>query len=153
MSKSGKTMTVNLKRVIAGSPAGVFDAWMDPKQACNPWNVCKDVMMQPRAGTLFYFRGPHSSGSHFGRMLTLARGRELRHTWMSFYTRGVETTVTVLFKKHAAGTLMSIRHSGLPNDAYGRSHAQGWGQFLDMTEKLFAGKKRGEAHGSRTKRQ
>jgi uncharacterized protein YndB with AHSA1/START domain len=137
MTQSAKTLTVDLKRVIAGPPAKVYEAWMDPKQPCNPWSYGKQVVFEPKAGRLFcVVMG--SAGAHFGRILTLSKGRQLRHTWMSRYTRGLESTVTVTFRKHAAGTLMTLRHSGLPNDDFGKAHVGGWGDFFGMIERHFA---------------
>jgi hypothetical protein len=70
----------------------------------------------------------------------VAKGKQVRHTWMSRYTHGIESTVTVNFTKHAAGTPMMLRHTGLPNDDYGRLHADGWRHFLGMIEDGFAAK-------------
>jgi uncharacterized protein YndB with AHSA1/START domain len=136
MTQTAKALTVDVKRVIPASPGEVFDAWMDPKQACNPWSYGKTVGLEAKAGKVFCIL-MGSAGAHFGRMLKVTRGKQLQHTWMSFYTRGMESTVTVGFKKHASGTLMTLRHSGLPNDAGGRGHEGGWGQFLDMLEGHF----------------
>lgn len=141
MTNAPKTLTVDLKRVIAGAPAKVFQAWLDPKQPCNPWGYGKSVVMEPKVGKPFCIL-MGSAGAHFGRILKLAKGKQLQYTWMSQYTRGLETTVTVNFKKHAAGTLMTLRHTGLPNDDGGRGHADGWGYFLEMMEKAFHPKKR-----------
>ena len=140
MSKSPKSLSLDLKRVIAGPPAKVFEAWLDRKQPCNPWSYGKQVVLEPKVGKLFCIV-MGSAGAHFGRILKLAKGKELKHTWMSRYTRGIESTVTVRFQKHAAGTLMSLRHTGLPNDSFGRAHIAGWGQFLAMMEGHFSGKK------------
>jgi uncharacterized protein YndB with AHSA1/START domain len=141
MSKE-KTLTVDLKRVIAGSPAAVYDAWLDPKQPANIFNVCKDVQMERKVGALFYFRGPHTNGAHYGRFLKLAKGKETQMAWMSYYTRGRETVVTARFKKHPGGTLMSIKHVNLPLGADGRGHKEGWEMFLGMMEELFNGRKK-----------
>jgi uncharacterized protein YndB with AHSA1/START domain len=140
MTPATKTFTVDLKRVIAGAPAQVFKAWLDPKQPCNPWSYGKTRALEPKAGKVFCIL-MGSAGAHFGRIIKLTKGKQLQHTWMSRYTRGLESTVTVNFKKHAAGTLMTLRHSGLPNDSYGHGHTDGWGQFLGMIEEHFAGKK------------
>lgn len=134
-----KTLTVDVKRVIAASPTRVFEAWLDPKQPCNPWSYGKTAPFQSKVGGVFCIL-MGSAGAHFGRILKLAKGRQLQYTWMSRYTRGMESTVTLRFKKHAAGTLVTLRHSGLPNDEGGRGHAGGWGQFLGMLEGHFAGK-------------
>ena len=140
MTKAPKTLTLDLKRVIASPPAKVFEAWLDPTQPCNPWSYGKTVSLEPKVGKLFcILKG--KTAYIFGRVLKVAKGKQLQHTWMSRYTHGMETTVTVNFKKHAAGTLMTLRHTGLPNDDYGRSHADGWDQFLGLMEDYFAGKK------------
>jgi uncharacterized protein YndB with AHSA1/START domain len=137
MSKA-KTMTLNLKRVIPAPPAKAYTAWMDPRQACNPWHEGKPSVLQAKVGGLFYVRmGDDNKVPHFGRILTLERGRRVRHTWMSPYTRGLESEVAVTFKKKGDATLMTLRHSGLPNDAFGRSHEEGWGYFLGLMAKRF----------------
>jgi uncharacterized protein YndB with AHSA1/START domain len=140
MTKPPRPLTLDLNRVIAGPPAKVFKAWLDPTQPCNPWSPGKTVALEPKVGKLFCIlegRAPYV----FGRVLKVVKGKQLQHTWMSRYTRGMDSTVTVDFKKHAAGTLMSLRHTGLPNDDYGRLHAAGWRQFLGMMEGHFAGTK------------
>jgi uncharacterized protein YndB with AHSA1/START domain len=138
--KAQKALTLNLKRVIAGPPAKVFEAWLDPKQACSPWSYGEAVALEPKVGKLFcILKG--NTAYIFGRVLKVAKGKQLQHTWMSRYTRGMESTVTVDFRKRAAGTLMTLRHTGLPNDGYGRQHADGWGKFLGTMEGRFAGKK------------
>lgn len=137
MKTAAKTFTVNLKRVIPAAPAKVYDAWLDPKHPGGPWNHGKTLGLAPKAGAVFCILMPNA-GAHFGRMLKLAKGRELRHTWMSPYTRGVETVVTLNFKKQGAGTLLTLKHTGLSNDSHGRSHADGWGYFLGLIEKRFA---------------
>ena len=142
MSKSTKTLTVDLKRVIHGAPAKVFDAWMDPKRAGSPWAHGKTLGLTAKAGAVFCIMMP-GAGAHFGRILKLAKGKQLQHTWMSPYTRGQETTVTIDFKKHAEGTLMTLKHTGLSNDDFGKAHSDGWGYFLGAIEKRFKGKARG----------
>ena len=142
MSTKPKTLTVDLKRVIAGAPAKVYDAWMDPKQACNPWHEGKPMALQAKVGGLFYVRmGDNHSVPHFGRILGLARGRRIQHTWMSPYTRGMESTVTITFKKQGQGTLMTLRHAGLSNDSFGQAHQDGWGYFLGLVENHFKPKR------------
>jgi uncharacterized protein YndB with AHSA1/START domain len=140
MTKRRKTLTLNLKRVIAGAPAEVFDAWLDPQKPCNPWNSGKTLGLEPKAGKLFCILVGNTAYI-FGRILKVAKGNQLRFTWMSPYTHGQESIVTVHFKKHAAGTLMTLRHTGLPNDKDGRLHTDGWNQFLGKMENYFAEKK------------
>lgn len=140
MTRTPKTLTLDLKRVIAGPPARVFEAWLDPKRPCNPWGSGKTVAFEPKAGRLFcILKG--NTAYIFGRILKAAKGKQLEYTWMSHHTHGMESRVTVHFRKHPAGTLMALRHTGLPNDGDGRKHADGWGYFWGMMEARFAGKK------------
>ena len=139
MSKA-KTMTLTLKRVIPAVPAKVYAAWMDPKQACNPWNHGKKLVFSPKVNGLFYVL-MQGGTPHFGRFTGMARGRQVSHTWMSPYTRGLESAVTVTFKKQGTGTLMTLRHGGLPNDDFGMAHNDGWGYFLGQIEKRFKAKR------------
>jgi uncharacterized protein YndB with AHSA1/START domain len=136
-----KTLTVDLKRVIAGPPAQVYKAWMDPKKPGGPWNHGKTLALDPKVGKPFYIL-MRQGVPHFGRFLALAAGKQLKHTWMSPYTRGQETTVTIDFKKHAQGTLLTLKHAGLSNDAYGKAHIEGWGYFLGQMEQRFKAKAR-----------
>ena len=141
MSKA-KTLSLELVRVIAAAPARVYDAWLDPKLPCNPWNHGKKTLMDKKVDGLFYILMPNNGGvPHFGRFLALKKGSKVKYTWMSPFTRGMESMVTVDFKKKGDGTLMTLRHSGLPNDAYGRAHNDGWGYFVDQMVKRFKGKK------------
>jgi hypothetical protein len=50
---------------------------------------------------------------------------------MSPNTSGLESTVTVTFKKKGKDTVMTLVHSGLPDTDGGRSHEKGWNYFLD----------------------
>ena len=136
MTKVPKTLTLDLERIIAGPPARVFKAWLDPTQRCNPWSPGKTVAMEAKVGTLFCILEGRA-GYVFGRVLKVTTSKQLQHTWLSRYTHGIESTVNVTFKKHAAGTLMTLRHTGLPNDDYGRLHDDGWRHFLGMMEGHF----------------
>ena len=97
MPKSLKTLTLKLSRVIAGTPAKVFDAWMDPKKRCNPWSHGKTLGLAPKAGSVFCIL-IGKKAYIFGRVLKTIQGKSLQHTWMSSYTRGMESIVTLHFK-------------------------------------------------------
>jgi hypothetical protein len=50
---------------------------------------------------------------------------------MSSNTLGLETKVSVRFQKRGGSTLMTLRHSNLPDTKAGRTHEWGWNYFLD----------------------
>ena len=39
--------------------------------------------------------------------------------------------VTVTFEKKGVGTLLTLLHSGLPNEAMANAHEKGWNSILD----------------------
>jgi uncharacterized protein YndB with AHSA1/START domain len=135
MKKSKLDLEVKVERTIAASPAEVYRAWLDPKVPGTPWHEGDELLLNPKVDGFFYWL--IYGTAHYGRFTALERGRRIRHTWMSRYTEGEESTVTVTFAKRAEGTLMTLLHTGLPNNAGGRGHEEGWNQFLDKFPKHF----------------
>lgn len=137
MNKAKQTIEVKVERTIPASAAEVFDAWLDPKIPGNPWNMADKLILNPQADGLFYW-GIQGT-PHYGRFTEVKRPGRIRHTWMSPNTAGLESTVTVTFKKQGKDTLMTLVHSGLPNTDGGRSHDKGWNYFLGIFPEQFRG--------------
>jgi uncharacterized protein YndB with AHSA1/START domain len=137
MNKSAKTIAVKVERTIPAPAAEVFDAWLDPKVRGNPWQMGDKLILNPRVNGLFYWK-VHGT-PHYGRFTAVKRPARIQHTWMSPYTTGLESTVTVTFKKKGGDTRMTLVHSGLPNTEGGRKHDRGWNYFLDIFPRQFAG--------------
>jgi len=49
---------------------------------------------------------------------------------MSEPTGGLESVVTVTLEKQGANTLVTLRHTGVPDDEMGRKHQEGWDWML-----------------------
>ena len=135
MKKSKKTLTIKLNRTIPASPAKVFTKWINPKTPGNPWYEGNKLIFNPKVNGFFYWY--ISSTPHYGRFTKIKRSSLVQHTWMSPYTEGRETTVTVSFKKKGNDTLMTLVHSGLPNTEAAKGHEEGWNYFLDGLVKRF----------------
>ena len=135
MIKSKKTIEVRVERTIPAPLGEVFDAWLNPKIPGNPWNEGDKLILNPKVDGLFYWL-IHGT-PHYGRFAEVKRPARIRHTWMSPYTSGLESTVTVTFRKKGEDTLMTLVHSGLPDSDGGRSHERGWNYFLDKFPKQF----------------
>jgi uncharacterized protein YndB with AHSA1/START domain len=135
-----KTMDLTFERGIPASPGQVFDAWLDPKNPVNPWHDADIRIFTPKAHSLFYFRigAPHP---HYGRILKLSRPGKIQMTWMSPHTRGLESLVTVTFKKKGQDTLLKLVHSKLPDDEEGLLHKEGWDYYLAQFGRVFTAKK------------
>lgn len=135
MSAKKKTLIIKLERLIPASPREVYEGWLNPKIPGNPWYEGRKLIFNPKVDGLFYW---FISGTpHFGRFTKLKKPESVTHTWMSPYTSGLESTVTVTFKKKAEGTLMTLVHSGLPNTEDAKGHEDGWNYFLDGYTKKF----------------
>jgi uncharacterized protein YndB with AHSA1/START domain len=152
MTTTMKTMELTLTRTIPASPAEVFAAWMDPKHPGNPWTDAKKLIFDGRVDGLFFFlhmsdgrREGHDAAlrlvagepwAHYGRFLAIDRNERVQYAWMSPFTAGLETVVTVTFERKGDDTLLTLNHANLPDDERGRLHERGWnsclGQFMEQ---------------------
>ncbi len=128
MKKSAKTLEFTFERTIAAPPEDVWDAWLNPKIPGNPWNAAEKFILEPKVDGLFFW---HLQGtSHYGRFTDIVRPDRMQHTWVSPNTLGLESTVTLTFKKQGENTLMTLVHSDLPDHERARGHQDGWDYFL-----------------------
>jgi len=137
-----KLTTLTVTQFISAPPEKVFDVWMDPKAPGSFWYGGHRVIHQPVVGGLFYVAVKHKGKiwPHFGRFLKLQRPRRAEYTWMSPATKGVESVVKVTFTPRKKGTLITLRHSGLPDDKMGRRHKDGWTWILSNLAEKFVPK-------------
>lgn len=129
MAKSKNTLEVKVERLIPAAPGEVYDAWLDREVPGTPWNMGEKLILNPQVDGFFYWLVDGTS--HYGRFMEVNRPGRIQHTWVSPYTHGYESMVTVTFQKKGEETLMTLVHSGLPDDDSGREHVGGWNQFLD----------------------
>lgn len=137
-----KTVDLSVSRTIRGAAEAVFDAWLDPTSPGGLWfGVERAVFhpLRPEVDGLFYHSVSHAGRSwpHYGRFLRLDRGRTLKYTWVSEATQGLESVVTITFVPRDGGTEVSLRHTNLPDDQMGRSHAEGWTWHLNAVASRF----------------
>jgi len=162
MTTTMKTMELTLTRTIPAPPAEVFSAWMDPKHPGNPWSDARKLIFDGRVDGLFYFlhmsvagtkdpRAQHDAalgldtGEHranYGRFIAIERNERVQYAWMSSFTRGLESVVTVTFERKGEDTLVTLNHANLPDDERGRVHERGWNHCLDIYRERFAGPSR-----------
>jgi uncharacterized protein YndB with AHSA1/START domain len=137
MKQSMQTLQIKVERTIPAPAAEVYDAWLDPKIPGNPWHESDKLILNPVVDGLFYWLTKGTP--HFGRFTHTERPHRLQHTWMSPNTLGVESTVTVTFQNKGEETLMTLVHSGLPDNDLARSHEKGWNYFLGLFPGQFGG--------------
>lgn len=131
---------ITVSRQIPAKPENVFDVWMDPKSPGGPWHV-EGAIVHPAVDGLFYFAVKHQgrNWAHYGRFVRIERPRLTEYTWMSEATKGVESIVSVTFEPAGDGTMVTLRHSNVPDDEMGRQHKDGWAWALSALGERFAG--------------
>ena len=55
MKKSAKTIEIMVERTIPATLDEVFDGWLNPKIAGNPWNAAEKSILDPKVDGLFYW--------------------------------------------------------------------------------------------------
>jgi uncharacterized protein YndB with AHSA1/START domain len=130
-----KRIEVKVERTIPAPPGEVFDGWLNPKIPGNPWNMAEKLLLSPKVDGFFYWT--IKGTAHYGRFTKMERPGRIQCTWVSPSTSGLESVVTVTFKKQGKNTLMTLVHSDLPDTDGGRGHEKGWNFFLDSFLKQF----------------
>jgi uncharacterized protein YndB with AHSA1/START domain len=140
-----KTYELRIQRTIPASPAETFDGWLDKSNPGTPWCEAEadEVILDPKVGKLFFFARSKDDGRrfpHYGRFTAVERPHRVSYTWMSPFTRGLESVVTVTFQKKGDDTLLTLTHANLPDDELGHLHEGGWKQLLDAITEGFVPK-------------
>jgi len=142
-----KTITLTLERTIPASPAEVYEAWIDPATPGTPWHdkECETVLLDPKVDGLYHFKRVSGDGvdfPHYGRFVSLEPAKHIAYTWMSPFTRGLESVVTVDLSSRGADTVLVLRHANLPDDELGRLHEGGWAERIGATADGLAARRR-----------
>ncbi len=135
MKKSTKTLEFKFERTIPAPPDEVYDKWLNPKIAGNPWNMADKLILNPEVDGFFYLAVGEIP--HYGRFIDVKRPGRIRHTLVSPNTLGEESRVTLTFKKKGENTLMTLVHSDIPDTENGRMHEDGWNYFLGIFPEQF----------------
>lgn len=140
MIKSSEHRELKFERTIPALPSAVFDAWLDSKVPGTPFHEHDKLIVDAKVDGLWYWL--YKGNAHYGRYLEIERPGRIRKSWMSRHTLGEESTVTVTFQKKGDATLLTLVHSGLPNDDSVKAHDKGWNILLGNFVTIFGS----EAH-------
>jgi uncharacterized protein YndB with AHSA1/START domain len=136
MTNPTDTIEVTVERTIPAPLEEVFDAWLNPTTPGTIWHVAEKFVRDVKVDGLFYWKVKENT--HYGRFTEIARPDRLQHTWMSPSTSGLESTVTITFKKKGKDTLMTLVHTGLPDTNGGKGHEKGWNFFMGNFAEQFS---------------
>lgn len=138
MEHGVKTMEFTVTHSISTSPEQLFDVWLDGDSPRGPWVGNGARRLDPVVGGVFYWADKNwtdletggGDWPHYGRFLRIERPQLVEFTWVSEFTHGLDSVVTVAFRETEGGTEVTLRHSGLPDDQAGLDHKNAWIRIL-----------------------
>jgi uncharacterized protein YndB with AHSA1/START domain len=135
-----KRTDITVTRAILAPAEDIFDIWINPNSPGGPWFGADRLIINPVVDGLFYFAVKHEGRTwpHYGRFTQIERPRLIEYTWMSESTKGMESVVSIAFDERGGETVVTLRHSGVPDDEMGRKHEEGWTWVLSMLAERFA---------------
>ena len=133
-------MELEVRHSVRATPEEIYDRWLNPTRPGGPWFGVVKAIVDPVVDGLFYHCVHHEGRdwAHYGRFVTLDRGRCIEQTWVSEATKGRETLLTLTFEGRGTECSVILRHVDLPDDEMGRRHREGWTYMLEAMAEAFA---------------
>ncbi len=138
--------SLTLSRRLNASPEQVYAAWTEPKQLIR-WfgpeniNAITHAETEVRVGGRFRVIMEDDKGELHnvsGVYQEVVPHTKLRFTWSWITTPERESVVTVTFAPAAGGTLLTLLHEQLFDEAARDGHTHGWTGSLVKLEAYFA---------------
>ena len=150
--KAERTWTVELEQRVGGSPETVFEYFTDPEKY-RRWQGL-EADLDPRPGGLFKVTTAPDVWAR-GEYVVVERPHRILLTWGFESTdlplpRGLDqvppgsSTVEFRFEADGDGTIIRVRHAGLPSEEAHWAHEQGWKTYLPRLGRVRAGGDAGE---------
>jgi uncharacterized protein YndB with AHSA1/START domain len=116
---------------IDASPSTVFGYFVDPDRMCAWMGVAAEV--DPRPGGA-YRVDVNGRDVAVGKYVEIRPDERVVWTWGWDGNDGLppgSTTVEVTLTQDGDGTVVRLRHSGLPTEDAMKRHGEGWDHYLD----------------------
>jgi uncharacterized protein YndB with AHSA1/START domain len=123
---------IELERRIAAPPDIVFSYFTDPERYQQWQGVGAEL--DPRPGGIFRVTQNEAGFVSRGEFIELDRPRRIVFSWGWEGIEGLPpgaSTVEVDLIPDGDGTILRLRHSGLPSESACDLHTYGWGTGLD----------------------
>ena len=139
-------LTLELSRRFNASPERVFDAWVS-----NSWGEwlppagarCRVAELEPRVGGRYRLQMQMGDGRDVaisGTYREITRPTKLVLDWTGNYNQRM-TVLTITFRPDGAGTIMTLRQEGFPDEALRDGYKSGWsgpGGSFDKLEQFLS---------------
>ena len=137
---TGALGTVVVEREVAATITDVFAAWTTPALMAR-WlsptgraEVDADVRIGGRFRVVML--DDDARLEHSGQYLRIEPPSLIVFTWISVYTGGEPSLVTVALRERGAATLIELRHERRPASP-AEAHAGGWKTILERLEEAL----------------
>jgi uncharacterized protein YndB with AHSA1/START domain len=139
--------SLTLKRRLAAPPAKVYAAWTDPEKIARWFGPAHVVAGSVRAeidarpGGRYRVSFDMQDGEHnevAGVYREMVPNKRLSFSWAWHSTPERESLVTVSLQPDGEGTLLTLHHEQLFDQAARDGHEGGWISTLDKLEKYLA---------------
>ena len=139
---TASTATLEREVHIAARPEIVFDLLTDAEQMLRWQGI--EAELEPRPGGIYHVKLNTLGQSAVGRFVEVVPHSRVVFTWgwdpPVFPIPAGSTTVEITLQENGAGTILRLRHSGLPNrPEVTSSHGAGWDHYLERLALLAAG--------------
>ena len=139
--------SLTLKRRLNAAPAKVYAAWTDPAKIAR-WFGPSEVVagsvradIDARVGGRYRVSFKMQDGEHHevaGVYREMVPNRKLTFSWAWHSTPERESQVTISLKPDGDGTLLTLQHEQLFDQAARDGHESGWIGTLEKLEKYLA---------------
>ena len=139
--------SLTLKKRLKAQPAQVFSAWTDPQKLIHWFGPNETIAgslraeMDVRVGGRYRVSFKTKDGEYHevgGIYREVTPPSRLVFSWAWHSTPERESLVTVTLKPDGGGTLLTLHHEQLFDQAARDSHEQGWTGMLDNLERHLA---------------
>ena len=139
--------SLTLKRRLNAPPAKVYAAWTDPEKIARWFGPAQVVAGSVRAGIDARVGGRYrvsfkmQDGEHHevaGVYREMVPNQRLTFSWAWHSTPERESQVTVSLKPDGDGTLLTLHHEQMFDEAARDGHESGWIGTLDKLERYLA---------------
>ncbi len=138
--------SLTFKRHLSASPEKVYAAWTDPKKIVQ-WFGRTDLkpdtiqaQIDARVGGHYRINFDNAAGEYFevgGVYREVLPNERLVFSWAWHSTPERESLVTVTLKPDGAGTMLTVHHAQLFDQAARDGHERGWIGSLEKLEKCL----------------
>ena len=136
----GSSEIIDLEIRINARPETVFPYLVDPDRMVMWMGISANL--DPRPGGIYELK-VNNDNSARGEYVEVTPHSRVVFTFGWEGERGDvppgSSTVEITLTPESDGTLLRLRHEGLPNEESRKSHTQGWTHFVDQLAKVSAG--------------